>query len=121
MVCKETEVAKEVLWNQAIGGTYNSGSMVRNACPESCGLCKTEVLAPTGAPSLSNWPTSNPTGMPTHAPVSEEDRARSIEMCEDSTIFRWNDDDTKTCDWIGNNDIRRESLCENSHFLSSGV
>ena len=99
-------------------GTYSSGSMVRNACPESCGLCKTEVLAPTGAPSLSNWPTSNPTGMPstlepTHAPVSEEDRVRSIEMCEDSTVFRWNGDDKKTCDWIGKNDSRRENLCEN--------
>ena len=40
----------------------------------------------------------------------------SLNQCMDSDTFRWNDIDTKGCEWLAENELRRERLCEKGPF-----
>ena len=88
--------------------TYDNGSMVRNACQVSCDFCFEKVDAPTASPSVSTAPT---TSAPTEAPITAEFIQRTIAACEDNSLFRYENEDRKTCDWIGMDEIRRQALC----------
>jgi len=95
--------------------TFNSGDMVRNACPATCNICKSYIsLTPSNSPTTS-WPTTSPptsTFPTTSWPTTSPPTLTPTIICVNDDNFRVDGDSTKTCKWVRGKDYRRVVQCK---------
>lgn len=99
-----------------------NGALIENKCGISCSRCGYPSSMPSYYPSLSVTPStklsSKPSSSPSMKPSSEPSLEPSIfpssnpsQSCRDNPDFRVNNEEKKTCNWIGLTEDRRSNRC----------
>jgi len=95
---------------------YCGDRMVRDGCPKSCDFCEgPSEPTTTKLPSFS--PSSDPSIIlsltPTSKPITGDGH------CHNSDSYRYEDDDKKSCRWIGYKQDRRTNYCKYDEVLNN--
>jgi len=103
--------------------TYNSGQMVRDACPSACDFCRSYISVVPSSSVPSDSPTITPSIVPSMKPSILPSNGPSIMpssvpsgnptfTCVNDDKYKIDNDPIKTCKWVRNKEFRRISYCQ---------